>query len=329
MIETILGALLPAVVTVLLGYFAARHHDFGPQDAPVLIRMVMTYALPVSLFATAVSTSRAALADLPLLLVLVIAIAGIYGAVFLVGRFLMRLSLGVCALAALAASGPSIGFFGPTVLGNLYGAAGGVPVAIGNLIEFVTIVPLTVIFLSLDGGHGAARSEQPPAQGTASAPPAISAPPVDVAGKIADALRQPVVWLPVAGFVIVLSGFSVPPLLAHALELLGQTAAGVALFAAGLVIAAHTVVVNRAVLALTFVKNVVQPALVWLSLLWLGYGNPLLGEAVVTAALPMLVLVALLAVQYQVAETEAASALFVSMIASVVTLGAFIALTGG
>ena len=37
MIQTIFSALLPAVITVLLGYFAARHHDFAPQDAPVLI----------------------------------------------------------------------------------------------------------------------------------------------------------------------------------------------------------------------------------------------------------------------------------------------------
>ena len=49
-----------------------------------------------------------------------------------------------------------------------------------------------------------------------------------------------------------------------------------------------------------------------------------LGEAVVTAALPMLVIVAMLGVQYQVAETEAASALFISMVGSLITMGAFI-----
>ena len=64
-------------------------------------------------------------------------------------------------------------------------------------------------------------------------------------------------------------------------------------------------------------------------MLALGYTNPGIGIAVVTAALPMLVVIALLGVQYQVAETEAASVLFVSMLASLITLSAFIAITSG
>jgi len=56
--------------------------------------------------------------------------------------------------------------------------------------------------------------------------------------------------------------------------------------------------------ALVLLKNIAQPVLVWGGLLLLGYQNPLLGEAVVTTALPILVAVAMLAVQYQVAEGE-------------------------
>ncbi|MGK2922839.1 MAG: hypothetical protein ACSLE4_08655 [Methyloceanibacter sp.] len=46
MLEKILGALLPAVITILLGYIAARHHDFEQKEVPTLNRMVMSYALP-------------------------------------------------------------------------------------------------------------------------------------------------------------------------------------------------------------------------------------------------------------------------------------------
>jgi predicted permease len=59
---------------------------------------------------------------------------------------------------------------------------------------------------------------------------------------------------------------------------------------------------------------------------WLRYTNPLLGEAVVMAALPMLVLVVMLSVQYQIGERETASALFISTVASLVTMSVFIAL---
>ena len=61
MLETIVGALLPVVITVLLGFVAAKHHDFGLKDAPILNRMVITYALLLSIFLELVGRTRAGL----------------------------------------------------------------------------------------------------------------------------------------------------------------------------------------------------------------------------------------------------------------------------
>jgi malonate transporter and related proteins len=312
--ETILGALLPAAITIAIGYFAARHHDFGAPEAATLIHMVMTYALPIALFVGTVSRTREELRqDVRLLAVLVVAIVGLYGAVLLVGRFVVHWSVGKSSLAALAAAAPNVGFVGPTVLGTLYGTASGLPVAIGNLVLVLIVIPLTVLLLSWD-------ADTPPTPAAASRS--------GVTGKLIAALIQPIVWLPLLGVVLVLSGRSLPRLLTQALTLLGQSASGVALFAAGIILAVHTVRVTPAVTALVLIKNVVQPALVWGGLLLLGYQNPLLGEAVVTTALPILVTVAMLAVQYRVAEGEMASALGLGMISSAVTVAGFIALTG-
>ena len=41
MLNTILSALLPMVVTFLLGFVAAWRHDFGTKDATILNRMVL------------------------------------------------------------------------------------------------------------------------------------------------------------------------------------------------------------------------------------------------------------------------------------------------
>jgi malonate transporter len=329
MLETIVGALLPIVITMLLGYLAAKHHDFGPQEASILIRMVMTYALPVALFVGTVSRTRGALLqDLPLLIVLTVAIVGLYVVVLLVCRGALRLSLGTSALAALAASAPNVGFVGPTVLGSLYGAASGLPVALGNLVIVLTVVPLTVILLSLDANARASVSASPLAPPIApSSSPGVASR-AAVAGKIVAALTQPIVWLPLLGVILVLSGRSLPTLLIDALTLLGQSASGVALFAAGIILAVHHVRVTGRAAALAFIKNIAEPGLVWVSLYVLGYRNPLLGEAVVTTALPVLVTVAMLAVQYQVGEAEAASTMFIGMGSSLLTVAGFIALTG-
>jgi predicted permease len=59
-------------------------------------------------------------------------------------------------------------------------------------------------------------------------------------------------------------------------------------------------------------------------MLWLGYSDPMLGEAVVTSALPPVTLVVLIAIQYRVAIPETASALLVSTVGSLLTLSALI-----
>jgi malonate transporter len=77
MLNTILGALLPMIVTFLLGYVAAWRHDFGSKDAPTLNRMVLLYAVPLALFAGTFTASRAELSqDIPLVIALCVAIIG-------------------------------------------------------------------------------------------------------------------------------------------------------------------------------------------------------------------------------------------------------------
>jgi malonate transporter len=325
MIGTIVSALLPAFIILALGYFAARHHDFGLDGAQVLNRMVLTYALPLSIFVAIVRTTRDELGqDVPLLIVLAVAIVGVYAVVFLLSRYVFRLSVGLSALAALAASAPNAPFVGPAVLGYLFGPASGIPIALVGILSYLTVAPATIVFLSL-----ATQGSATPAQPGATAVTSSAATHVNVTSTIVGTLKQPLVWLPMLGFIIVLIGISLPPLFTNALELLGQSAAGVALFSAGIILASFKLVVDRWVLSVTAIKNIVQPALVWAALLALGYSNPLLSEAVVTTSLPVFVLVAMLALQYHTAETEATSALLISTVGSLVTTGVFIALTGG
>ena len=148
MLEKILGALLPAVITVLLGYFAARHHDFKQKEVPTLNRMVMGYALPILLFIGAVSADRSELVkDVVLLIVLAVAFIGMYGAIFLLCRLAFRFSLGESALSAFTAAAPSTGFVGPAVLGHLYGEASGIPIALGSIIIIATIGASGVVII--------------------------------------------------------------------------------------------------------------------------------------------------------------------------------------
>src|SRR6202044_975422 len=193
--DTILSALLPMVVTFLLGFVAAWRHDFGSKDAPTLNRMVLLYAVPLALFAGTVTTSRAALGqDIPLVVALCSAIIGFYGVVFLLCRLVFRMQLSTSALAALTASAPAVPFVGPAVLGDLFGGLSAIPVAIASLIINLTVVPVTVLFLALDTAERDAR-ENSSVTYDEEQPRSPSGPRLSIfTTKLAETVKEPIVW---------------------------------------------------------------------------------------------------------------------------------------
>jgi malonate transporter and related proteins len=322
MLSTVLGALLPVVVTILLGFVAAWHHDFSAKEASTLNRMVLLYAVPMGLFAGTANTRRDVLSqDISLVIALCVAIIGLYGVTLLLCRFAFRAQIGFSALAALSVSAPAVPFIGPAVLGDLFGAASAVPIGIASLIINLTVVPVTILFLSLDHKGQLAQGENPPV------PKPTESRYAGLASTLAATLEQPIVWAPLAAFMAVLIGIHTPPLLVHSLSLLGQAAGGVALFASGIILASSSIKVSKSVLTWVALKNIVQPALVFVALRSLAYRNPTLSEAVLTTAVPMMPIAIMLATQYHVAQSETASAVFVSTVGSVITMGVFIAMT--
>src|SRR5271163_1752039 len=211
MLNTILGALLPMVVTFLLGFVASWRHDLGRNDASILNRMVLLYAVPLTLFAGTVTTSRTALTqDIPLVIALCLAIIGLYGVVFLFHRIVFRFPTSVSALYALAASAPAVPFVGPAVLGDLFGRLSAIPIAIASLVINLTVVPVTILLLTLDMRGEDLPPKNPAAHdGGHSGPSRLSI----FAAKLGETVKEPLVWAPVLAFVVVLTGARVPQLL--------------------------------------------------------------------------------------------------------------------
>ena len=242
--------------------------------------------------------------------------------VFLFSRFKFRATISISALAALAVSAPAVPFMGPAVLGDLFGTASAVPNGVASLIINLTVVPLTILLLSLD-------AKQPSTQGEAVSPNSEDSQRgyAVLASMLFKTVKQPMVWAPVIAFAIVLGGIRIPSLLVHSLTLLGQAAGGVALFASGIILASKRLAISRAVVTLVALKNIVPPALVFVALRLLAYHNPIVSQAVLTTAIPMMPIVIMFAMEYRVAQAEAAAEVFLSSVSSVITMGAFIALT--
>ena len=313
MIDAILGALLPVVVTLLLGFIAGWHKDFVGAQAAILNRMVMLYALPLALFAGMEGIDRdQVLSQGPLASAILIGMAGGYAIVFVVSYSLIRRDLMTASLRALAIAGPAVPFVGVAVLGRLFGTASAIPISIASLVMNLIQVPATLMLLSAGMDQSKARA---------------STEKLSIGRQILQALREPVVWAPLVALLLVLLNIRFPALVGNSLMLLGRATGGVALFASGLVLFSHRVAVSLAVTVSVVARNVVIPGAIWGMMLTFGVAADSTREAVLTMAIPTSSLPVILAVQYQTAEQEMASTLFFSTIFSILTMGGFIWLT--
>lgn len=314
MLETIVTALLPIVVTLLLGYFAGLRHDFSQDQASVLNRMVMMYALPLLLFTGILSTPLSEISkSMDVFLWISVGMVGGCILVFLISRFIFKSDSKVAALRAIAIAGPAVPFVGTPVLGVLFPIDADLAIAAGSILMNLIQVPLALVFLVGNGGTTTGEKKSP----------------LQIAFEsIKNAVLQPVVWAPILAFVLLLIGLDMPKFLKGSFMLLGQATGGVALFAVGAVLFAQKVSVSREVIINVLSKNIVLPAIILCAMFLLGLPAADNGLVSVTLAIPTASIAVIFAVEYKTAEQEMASTLFWSTILSVITMGGFIWITG-
>lgn len=315
MLETIVTALLPIVVTLLLGYFAGMKHEFSQDQASVLNRMVMLYALPLLLFTGILGTPLSQITkSMNVFLWITVGMIGGFILVFLISRFIFKSDSKVAALRAIAIAGPAVPFVGTPVLGVLFPVEADLAVAAGSILMNLIQVPLALVFL-VGATSGEATSQKKT--------------PIEIVfGSVKNAVTQPVVWAPVLAFILLLFGLDMPKSLKGSFMLLGQSTGGVALFAVGAVLYAQKVSVSREVIINVFSKNIVLPAIILCAMFFLGLPGGDNGLVSVTLAIPTASIAVIFAVEYKTAEQEMASTLFWSTILSVITMGGFIWITG-
>jgi len=144
------------------------------------------------------------------------------------------------------------------------------------------------------------------AQARAAAPPRPRRASHVILHGLAHAVKQPYVWAPVIGLVLVLIGVPIPVLVASMLNLIGQTTSGVSLFVAGLMLAAYSIKLNGVVGISALLKSVAQPALMLLLASLAGIHNPLAREGAVAGALPSAVIAPMIAARASTARIASA-----------------------
>jgi len=308
--RTVVNALLPVVLTLLLGYLAGWHHDADTAVASVLNRIVLTYALPLALFTGTVANSRAELlSDLPLALALFIGLVLPYVIVVPAAHFAFGRDWAESAMWGLVMGSPATSFTGLPVLTSIVAPRATVAVALAGIVSNLFVIPSAIVLINLEKAKDKGNESEP----RPTFPQVLK-----------QSLLQPVVIAPLLSIVLVMSNVHVPDVLTHATSLMGVSSAGLSLFASGIILQAQKPKLTMPVGVLSLLRTAVIPALALLALAKFGQPRVVQEQAVLALGLPAGTMQVMFAVKYHVAEQENASLLLFSNVASLITLAVFI-----
>ena len=305
----LISAIAPVIFVLALGYAAGKHHRFSPEQAGGFSRLALTYALPAALFLGMARFNRSLLLEQgPVALVMLIGYSGLYLFLYwlLCARGMDKLK---AALLGYTFASTAVPIYGLTVLTPIYGneVATGI-VGLAALITNLAQVSVAVFLLQ-------------------SASPEKSKAPSALA-SIGHSAANPLVWAPVLGAAFALFGLPLSPYVATALSPLAVSAAGVAIFASGLVLAAHPIkLTSLTVVAGSAIVLVVKPALFFFVIKAGHLSGHMAQAAFVASAMPTGTPSVLFAQQYKCSESETATIMLITTVGMLVALPASMALS--
>ena len=308
----LLAALVPVFFVLALGFFAGKRNAFDADQAAGLSKLAVSYALPAALFVGMTDIPKNLLLQQGrLVLALILSHAGLFLLAWACFRLTKILSSTAAIIYALMLSTSATPVFGLAVLRPLLGPTSSGAVGLIALAINLTVPP-AIILLEMD----AASKQQKIASNSTKQNPILTG--------LGAGLTSPLLWAPILGIAIVLAGYHLPMVVASSFQLIGSTTSGVAVFAVGLVLAAHRISLSRAVLLGTLGRIIVQSALLFALLHLLHVVSPFAREALVCCSFPLATVVVLFAARYKSSEAESASMLLFSTLALAVTVPAML-----
>jgi predicted permease len=306
----IVSAIIPIAFVILLGVLAGLTGLISPKNSNVLAVLALNFCLPALLFAATATMTIAELSNWRFFVGIALGLLVIYAAALAISLTIFRKPIDASSLQALNSAFPNMAFMGVPLLTAVIGASAVLSVVVGNLISSFVLLPITLTLLQAGSAthKGQKRSTV-------------------VWTSLLSAVKQPLVWAPLAGVAIALTHCPFPSVANKSFTLIGTATSGVALFAMGLLLSGQKLSIGLASAFNVAVKNFAQPAAMWGLAILLGVTGMHRREMILLGALPTGSMTAMFAVEYNVYKEESDATILLSTVLSIVTLGIAIALT--
>jgi hypothetical protein len=277
MVHIILYSIVPILVIMLLGYYSGKTGAFSGDNARVLNKVVLNYALPAALFLSIVKANREMLAvDLKLTLISCVVLIGCFMLVYLVYRYMYRDTMQESAISALISGSPTIGFLGFAVLQPIFGDSASVGLVIAIVAIEVNAIGIPLGLALFNTGEARAREKAAAGTGLTVKKPNPWAP-------VGKALMEPVAWAPILAVILVLCGLKWPSYLDPSFQLIIGANSSIAVFAA---LSSVRININGQAVMGSVLKLIVMPLLILIAGIIFRMDPLNLKMLVVCAALP-------------------------------------------
>ena len=308
MSKMLFADLIPILVIMLIGYVSGKKNVFQEGQSQVFNKLVLDYALPAALFISIVKADREMLFEnATLSLISLVGLVALFMMSYFTIQWFFKRTKAEAAVCALVAGSPTIGFLGYAILDPLYGTGieTGLVVAIVAIVVNAVTLPIGLYLLnSANTSTDSSNKEQ--------------------GNAILSSLKQPVVWAPILAVIFVLVGIKVPTEVDPTFTLLAKANSSVAVFAAGLTLAAYKFELDWEIAYNTFFKLVFIPGVFLIIGLACHLSSLTLQMLVLGVALPPAFSGVIISGKYNVYTRQATSSLAVSVIGFIIAAPAWV-----
>ena len=297
---------------MLIGYLAARTALFDEPSVRGLSLFAFNFAIPVLLLRTVAQTDMPPHPEWAFVFTYFSGAFTIFAAGAMIARLIFNRRGAVPAVFGISACFSNTTILGIPIVLKAYGDAAAVPLALILGFHSALLFTLTTVVAEVGAGIGVPLPKLLRNVGT-------------------GLLTNPILWGIAGGLVLNFLALPLPGMLDQLAAMLGGAALPTALFALGANLSRFRLTRTlREALALTTLKTVIQPALIYLLGRHVFGLTPVsLAVAVTMAALPTGINAYLFGARYDSATAEATSTILISTLVSVLTLGFLLAALHG